>query len=553
MVNPNQGMLGGSPLSQENLNSFRSRTVTFNNTVSENISGSSLQSKQKFTELSKDYAQKVNEQDAKLSTIQEQFNSIQKQLTTLTNGITQMGILFQQDTASEQRLLQEEKDQEQQFFDQKIRRYNESQLERKIENAVISPVQAVTARVQGIFGNVAKAITALFVGWIAQDSIKALQLWSNKNEDGLTTVKTRLMNHLKFGLLTLAAIKGGIGLVKFTLTTLTKTLTKLAYNLIRLPFIALGKIFSKFTLPTGPISGPGGKKPGAGPVIPSAPKLPKAQGFWGGVKNFTKGLGKGLIPGITFQSGIDIFMGEDPKKAVVGATGAAAAAKVAAAVVPPHPLVKIPAMLVASFLGTDMAKNAYDWFTGKTPESKEPEKKAKEKEKKDNVKEVKPTKEYSAPFTGETPPTKEEKETSIVTPSATLTPTPKDYTVNFNNEEGDIEYDFSKNTKLSVTPNLNTFAFSATDIESISDSPIPLPATTTKVSPEKIESTKPLVKSLPPVEPEEPNVIVTPIPEKRPTSNDNSGPSKLKVPFVSSSNDDNIYVMFSRMHYNVVL
>lgn len=222
---------------------------------------------------------KIDEQNVQLSTQQNEsllgFNSTLREIRTdivkLGTGLSGIALLLQQDAAEDQSKVRADQEKERRLAERQIRIGKESEIEKKIQNAVTEPVQKLVPKVNDIFGRIGAALGILFGGWLTNQTVRAIKA----SEEG----NTKLFNEIRFNILKnvgiavggLFAIRAGFSLIKRTIGTIASTLTKLL-------------IAKPLALAVGLIPGLGGRNiltPGRGSGGGGQPSSGKGPGIFG--------------------------------------------------------------------------------------------------------------------------------------------------------------------------------------------------------------------------------------------------------------------------------
>jgi hypothetical protein len=310
-------------------------------------------------------------QTQEISALRSTVDALRTETTTLNQGLVSITNLIQQDSALEKQQEAEKAESERKLAETNVRLGKESQLEQRITNSLVTPVQALQQKVGNIFARIGEALTTLFFGWLTNQGIEALKAASEGNKEKLEEIKDNVLKHIGFGVAAIGAIKIGFDLVIKTITGITGKIGSILLKLAKAPLKLL-----RSALQAAPIIGPllGGPKPG-GPKPPAGPgaKPPGGGGMLRGARNFIRGLAGPLLAG-TALTGLDIAQGEDPGRAIAGAVSGMATSTLAFA---GGSLIPIPGSgVVAGALayepGADFGKGMYDKFFGKseTPQAK---------------------------------------------------------------------------------------------------------------------------------------------------------------------------------------
>ena len=306
------------------------------------------------------------QQTQEISALRSAIDSLRIETTTLNQGLVSISNLIQQDSAVEKQQEAEKAENERKLAETNIRLGKESQLEQNITNSLVTPVQALQQKVGNIFGRIGEALTTLFFGWLTNQGIEALEAESEGNKEKLEEIKNNVLKTIGFGVAGIGAIKIGFDLIIKTITGITGKIGSILLKLATAPLKVL-----RSTLQAAPIIGGlfGGPKPGAKP----GPKPTGGGGMLSGVKNALKGLAGPLLAG-TALTGFDIAQGEDPARAIAGATtgmiGSAGAFALGSLI--PIPGTGVGAGALAYGPSADFGKEMYDKFFGKseTPQAK---------------------------------------------------------------------------------------------------------------------------------------------------------------------------------------
>ncbi len=255
----------GSILSQEVRNSLLKKT-TFDASVFRN---ELLAVEGRRRELDLQNTNVIREQENVLIGFNSNIQALRVDIGKLGAGLANIALLLQQDGIEEQSRLRADQERQRRLVEQQVRIGKENEIEQKIQNALVAPVQRLVPQVNDIFGKIGTALGILFGGWLTNQVVQAIKA----SEEG----NTKLFNDIKYNIIKnlaivgggLLAIKAGFSLVKNTIAKVASGLTKLliakplalAAGLLRLPGM-----------------GSGGKPP--------APTGPKPGGMLGGVSKF---------------------------------------------------------------------------------------------------------------------------------------------------------------------------------------------------------------------------------------------------------------------------
>jgi hypothetical protein len=211
------------------------------------------------------------QQTQEISTLRGTVDALRTETATLSNGLTSISNLIQQDSALEKKQNAQEAERERRLLETKIRMGKESQLEQKITNSLARPVQALQQKVTNIFGGIGEALKVLFAGWLTNQLIETLKAASEGNKKKLEEIKDTVLKGIGDVVKIFAVIQKGFGLVIKSVTGiagriggLVLKLAKAPLNLIRAGLQTVPGL--KTIFPKGPNirtpSPSGGKGPG---------------------------------------------------------------------------------------------------------------------------------------------------------------------------------------------------------------------------------------------------------------------------------------------------
>jgi hypothetical protein len=577
--------LTSSPLSQESRQVIaRSTSVSGQTIRGSNLLGSVTPSETEIKNL-----QTLQQNQASLVEVQGGILGIKQDINQLNTGLITIATLLQQDATNEEQILRSQQESERRLAEEQIRLGKENQIEQRIQAAIVAPVERLAPKVQNLFGNILQSLGYLFGGWLTNQVIEYIKTEGEGNNERLTEIKNNIIRNLGIAGGALLAIKFGITALRRSLFSITGNIAKLLGRTVAAPFNIIKNIV------TAPFSG----------AKPPAPK-PPGGGLGGTIKsmasgagNFIKGLAAPLLVG-SAMTGLDIASGEDPGRAVAGATTGMIGSTAAFAV---GSLLPIPGSgVVSSALAynpsAEFGKGIYDKFFGNEqpqPQSEvKPTQPSNIQQPQSEVKptqpsniqqpqsEVKPTQPLIIPSNAESLAT-QKTEALKPSPQQEMVSEPNinfpDYSNVFNlsadntfvstnitseksieNEIKPNEAMLSQSKELSFNPSSMFKSESSSNfLESYNNlkSEESIPDKTSPIQPAQIQSIPtqtPKVGELP--EPK-PNVIyASSRSSQQQGAQMNQTPSNsplTDVPIIRSSNPDNFYTLYSYSCYNVVI
>lgn len=250
-----------------------------------------------------------------ITALQNQINLLRISVSDLGATLQQIGTLINADSQLEIQKDNQEIETERRLSQRAIREGKESELEQKIQIALITPVRETSTRVQGILESLMGFFGNLFVGWLTSQGIEALRVSFNDNKRKLNNIKNSVISNLLGVGAIFSAFRFGIGNVFSTITRLSSTVgTFILANTIGKLFGNLLKLIPGFTpkTPSPSPTSPSGNKPsgGFGTLFGSA--VEAFQGNWVeaglGAASFLPGIPGAVAKGAFWlEQGLDVF------------------------------------------------------------------------------------------------------------------------------------------------------------------------------------------------------------------------------------------------------
>ena len=165
-----------------------------------------------------------------LSGITQQVSSINNSLEAIKNNLQVSDTLERQRQAAKER-------REAILAEQGLREGKESELEKRIQFALLTPVRRVKQVAQGILGRLTDAFLFLAGGWLVNTTLTFLRLSAEGNEEELKKFKDKLVGSLIImGGMTLAATIAFGKLLVLTKAFTSSLLLVITNNFIKKPF-----------------------------------------------------------------------------------------------------------------------------------------------------------------------------------------------------------------------------------------------------------------------------------------------------------------------------
>ena len=188
----------------------------------------------------------LNQNSLTLTSISGQLQNVSAQVGGLNNSLNVIkDNLALSDQLDRQREAAKQR-REAQLAEQALREGKESQLEKKIQNALLTPVRRVAVRAQGILSRLGNFLLVLAGGWLVDATLTFIRLKSEGNVDALNKFKIKFLGTLALmtGIGTLLTV--GLGKMIGLMGTLAATILRITFSgLILTPFRALFRFLRK--------------------------------------------------------------------------------------------------------------------------------------------------------------------------------------------------------------------------------------------------------------------------------------------------------------------
>jgi hypothetical protein len=163
----------------------------------------------------------IQNQTQNISSLQGQINSLRSEVNDFRTALSRITDLIAYDSVLEKNSIKQEQEEQRRATEQGLRIGRESLVERKIQNALIAPAQAIAQRTQSILDKVKQFFTTLFLGWLTNQGINTLRALSEGNGKKLEEIKDNVLKGLGIAAGTLFLLNGGFFAIAATITRLS--------------------------------------------------------------------------------------------------------------------------------------------------------------------------------------------------------------------------------------------------------------------------------------------------------------------------------------------
>lgn len=243
----------GSPLSQEVRNALLKKSTIDRSTFRNEI----LESENRKREIDNQTVRVIQSQEQALLGFNSNIQALRTDIGKLGTGLASIALLLQQDASEEVSRTRTEQERERRLAEQQTRIGKENEIEQKIQNSLVEPVEKLTPKMSDVFGKIGTALGILFGGWLTNQVVQAIQASEDEN--------TRLFNNIKFNIIkNLALVGGGLLAIKAGFSLVKNTIGRIAFGLTKLLIVKPLAAASALLAGRGINPGGGGNRSGNG-------------------------------------------------------------------------------------------------------------------------------------------------------------------------------------------------------------------------------------------------------------------------------------------------
>ena len=182
----------------------------------------------------------LNQNSLTLTSVSSQLSNISDQVRGLNNSLLLIKDNLDLNDQLERRREQEKARRESILAEQALREGKESDLEKKIQFALLTPVRKVSSFAQDILGRLGNFLLFIAGGWLVDKTLTLIRLTSEGNIDKLNEFKAKFLGNLLLLGGIGVALTMGVGKIVSTVGRLSSLALKLAFSdLIKRPFTAV--------------------------------------------------------------------------------------------------------------------------------------------------------------------------------------------------------------------------------------------------------------------------------------------------------------------------
>lgn len=138
----------------------------------------------------------LSQNSLQLGLVATSINNLNDQVVSLNNSLRVISSNLATSQALERRKEESEQIQERKLAQEQLRQGQESIIEKKIENAAITPAQKLAQKAQFTLGNLGGFFLSLIGGWLTTQAVDAINAQAEGNTEKLNSIKTNVLKGL---------------------------------------------------------------------------------------------------------------------------------------------------------------------------------------------------------------------------------------------------------------------------------------------------------------------------------------------------------------------
>lgn len=151
----------------------------------------------------------LSQNTASLNSVSQQLSGVSQSLNQLRFSLSVVKSNLDVRSQLERQRTDAEFERERRLATLRLREGKESTIEKKIQNALISPVNKIGSKVQGTLSKLRGAFNILFFGWLSDNALEAYDAIANKNTEAQKKIGFKVLRTIGQIAFTIGAIKLG--------------------------------------------------------------------------------------------------------------------------------------------------------------------------------------------------------------------------------------------------------------------------------------------------------------------------------------------------------
>ena len=293
-----------------------------------------------------------------VNSVTVQLTSVAGQVNALTQSLTAISQSLSLSSQLEEQRMNAEANRQRQLATLGLREGKEGEIEKKIANAAIKPVEVLAKKASNILGALGTYFTSILFGWLGTKTIDLIRAYATNNKKKIREINNQILRGLTIGAVAIIGLNVGILAIASSLKGLAaKAIGITLKNVVKKPFISLVNLLRGGAGASMLKGGILGTKPPVAPLTKNL--LPGKVGPLARAGNFLRRLTGGGAYG-TLDAGIDILGGKNPIGAVTDSAGGVIGSRMGGKVVgafTKNPWAKGIAMVASFMLGKNVTQS----------------------------------------------------------------------------------------------------------------------------------------------------------------------------------------------------
>ncbi len=198
--------------------------------VRRSISSSFLRGGQRTPQVDPVTTNLLQQQSLQLTTVSDQLKNISQQLSLINFNIKAVKDNISLNEQLEKQREDAKRNRERILAEQGLREGKESELEKKIQASLFSPVARIGQKTRGVLQKLTSFLLTLAGGWLTINGINLLKTMSEGNVDKINIFKTKFLGGLALSVGAITAITIGVKKAMAVLGVFSSNLSRIAFG-----------------------------------------------------------------------------------------------------------------------------------------------------------------------------------------------------------------------------------------------------------------------------------------------------------------------------------
>ena len=188
----------------------------------------------------------ISQNSLALGGVSQQLANISARVNNLSMSLTVIKSNLDANPALERQREQAKQNREAELAEQGLREGKEGQIEQKIQNSLVTPIQRVASKTRGLLSRLSSFLFTIGGAWLLDKVVLTVKALSTKNTDLLKSIISNVTKNVIFFGSLLLLTRGKFGSIKGVLMALRTGVLRVATaGLILAPFEAIRNLFAR--------------------------------------------------------------------------------------------------------------------------------------------------------------------------------------------------------------------------------------------------------------------------------------------------------------------